>query len=575
MNTYQLLLVMVFAAGVASAGDDFDPGNYTNPNGETTVVVADDPTQSYELYVPLTLPATGPYSIFYGFDPTANGKYTLSKLHEVAAEQQWILAVSNNSSNTLLPAESYVVQDALVRDTEARLDLHPTRRFAGGFSGASMSAMIFAYRYPEYVVGVLGLGGGDAGEDYYPVNPKIAVYMLSGRSDPQFWYMGSSQRRLLWQGYRCYAQPFTGAHVWPSTSLLKEGAAWIAQYAGTDAGADYEECDPMAEFANSPYVVSNGASTSIASGNTYSSYQYIGPLRGRVTAVTWWGTPLRYNSSTQQYSNCVRTATESFRVAFMLDNGGVPGNAFAAQTVTPTRVYAGQTFSPMEIFRYRVEFAEPIDTGDAEWLRIACMPISDGCGWLWAEDALPEPVAMQVYLPDAGDPAAFYPLDTRLSVCVETDAPLLEGEGVVEGMVEGAAEGDGAQEGEGLLEGEAAAEGMLEGTPEGVADGEGAGPDIHTTDINADQVISLSELLRVVQLFSYGGYHCAPVESPTEDGLAMGDNPAAHACAGCSADYAPKDWSIDLGELLRVVQLYNSITGYGPCVSGEDGFCLL
>lgn len=140
-----------------------------------------------------------------------------------------------------------------------------------------------------------------------------------------------------------------------------------------------------------------------------------------------------------------------------------------------------------------------------------------------------------------------------------------EGEGIVEG--------EGAGDGEGVVEGEGAIEGVAEGSEEGAAEGEdeGAqegGPEtsFHTADRNQDNVIALSELLRVTQLFAEGGLRCNP---DAEDGYDAGILP--RDCAPRSDDYAPQDWRIRFIELLRVVQLYNA-GHYAADPGGEDGF---
>jgi hypothetical protein len=91
---------------------------------------------------------------------------------------------------------------------------------------------------------------------------------------------------------------------------------------------------------------------------------------------------------------------------------------------------------------------------------------------------------------------------------------------------------------------------------------------IHTADQDANGRVSLSELLRVVQFYSFGAFHC---EDGTEDNYAP--NVGDQSCAHYGADYNPADWRIDLSELLRLIQLY-SAGGYVPCETGEDGFCL-
>ncbi|NJL73443.1 MAG: hypothetical protein HC888_18910 [Candidatus Competibacteraceae bacterium] len=77
----------------------------------------------------------------------------------------------------------------------------------------------------------------------------------------------------------------------------------------------------------------------------------------------------------------------------------------------------------------------------------------------------------------------------------------------------------------------------------------------------------MGELLRVIQLYSFGQFHC---DLTGEDGYGVG--PGLDFCAPHSSDYNPQDWSISLGELLRTIQVYNS-AGYYLCAEGEDGYC--
>lgn len=109
------------------------------------------------------------------------------------------------------------------------------------------------------------------------------------------------------------------------------------------------------------------------------------------------------------------------------------------------------------------------------------------------------------------------------------------------------------------------------GRPRGV---HGAGYDLgayqsgHAADINGDQQVRLGELLRVIQLYNFGALHC---DLAGEDGY--GPGPGLDFCAPHSSDYNPQDWQIGLGELLRTIQFYNS-QGYSLCAEGEDGYCV-
>lgn len=92
----------------------------------------------------------------------------------------------------------------------------------------------------------------------------------------------------------------------------------------------------------------------------------------------------------------------------------------------------------------------------------------------------------------------------------------------------------------------------------------------NTADQDGDFLINLTELLRVIQFYNTKSHHCA---LGTEDGYAPG--PGDQWCPPHDVDYAPTDWKIELTELLRVVQFYNA-GGCYPCPDAgtEDGFCL-
>jgi len=131
-------------------------------------------------------------------------------------------------------------------------------------------------------------------------------------------------------------------------------------------------------------------------------------------------------------------------------------------------------------------------------------------------------------------------------------------------------EGKGGVEGEGQSEGEGEGEGATEGVVEGEGATEGA-PffQFHSADQNENNMISLSELLRVIQFFNSNGYQCA---EGTEDGYAP--NQGATDCVPHSSDYNPQNWIISLSELLRLIQFFNT-GGYTACPAQntEDGFC--
>ncbi|MBI1319885.1 MAG: PQQ-binding-like beta-propeller repeat protein [Candidatus Hydrogenedens sp.] len=100
---------------------------------------------------------------------------------------------------------------------------------------------------------------------------------------------------------------------------------------------------------------------------------------------------------------------------------------------------------------------------------------------------------------------------------------------------------------------------------------------IHRADLNADGKFELTELLRVVQLYNAGGYAC---DDSTEDGYrpieASGAKGRDIRCLAHTADFQDSgNGAIELSEMLRVIQIF-SLGGYIACEGQtDDGFCLL
>jgi hypothetical protein len=106
-------------------------------------------------------------------------------------------------------------------------------------------------------------------------------------------------------------------------------------------------------------------------------------------------------------------------------------------------------------------------------------------------------------------------------------------------------------------------------------EGEGGISLTHSADQDGDNQINLTELLRIIQFFNSGGFHCAVSPVDTEDGYVAGPGDE-HECAPHGSDYnlGGPNWIIELTELLRLIQFFNS-GGYRSCpgYGTEDGYC--
>lgn len=102
-------------------------------------------------------------------------------------------------------------------------------------------------------------------------------------------------------------------------------------------------------------------------------------------------------------------------------------------------------------------------------------------------------------------------------------------------------------------------------------DGDSYPKKYHSADQDKDGIISLKELTRVIQFYNSkneGGYH---TEDGTEDGFAPGGGVITKYH---DSDYDPRNGIIELKELTRLIQFYNSKNegGYHAEAGTEDGF---
>jgi subtilisin-like proprotein convertase family protein len=290
------------------------------------------------------------------------------------------------------------------------------------------------------------------------------------------------------------------------------------------------------------------------------SFESFLTLEGAIREVRWWGF---FNSFNMEgfYEECLPSPA-TFEIAFLEDNGGVPGLYAAVDSVnatveaTPFVIGYNDRFNTVYEFSAVLSEAVVLENG---WLKIYA-PGDGDCQFYWASTDAPGGNGQSFRLVNGSESDLVFDLAACLETCAGIGPCEGEGEGVLEGEGEGVSEG--INEGEGSVEGE--------GEPEEGEDEDG----VQTSDQNGDMVVSLSELLRLVQLYNYRGLHCAEAPENTEDGYVpgVGDN---RGCGFYDADYDPPDWIISLNEMLRLIQFYNS-GGYRYCPfeGTEDGFCL-
>jgi dienelactone hydrolase len=210
------------------------------PAGEIIegVVCANDPAQSYALYLPSSYTASKTWPIIYAFDPLAYGK-TPVKLYREAAEKYGFIVAGSNNSRNFSGAETNKAILAVWQDTHDRLSLDPRRIYATGFSGGARAATSMALRCAGcQIAGVIAHGAG------YPASvdasQKVSFIYFVAVGDQDFnWPEIMELRRKKEEAGAAYrVRVFPGEHQWAPGAVIEEAIEWIqlkAMQSGTQA----------------------------------------------------------------------------------------------------------------------------------------------------------------------------------------------------------------------------------------------------------------------------------------------------------------------------------------------------
>src|SRR5439155_14198030 len=111
------------------------------PRGQVieSVKCADDPSQSYALYLPSRYSPDRAWSAILAFDPGGRGKAPVERFHAAAEMYGYIVAGSNNSRNGSWQASSDAIQ-AMSSDVAARFHIDEKRIYTAGLWGGARVA---------------------------------------------------------------------------------------------------------------------------------------------------------------------------------------------------------------------------------------------------------------------------------------------------------------------------------------------------------------------------------------------------------------------------------------------------
>lgn len=194
------------------------------PTGQVvdSVACANDPGQSYALFLPRAYTPDRPWPVILAFDPGGRGRTPVER-YQAAADQYGIIVAGSNNSRNNSPEIGRAV-DAMTTDVMARFRVDPRRVYVAGMSGGARVAFSVALGSPPgRVAGVLASSAGYPDDKPRKTLP-FPVFATAGTEDFNHLELRRLDRALT-SPHRLAI--FSGGHVWLSSELAVEAVEWM------------------------------------------------------------------------------------------------------------------------------------------------------------------------------------------------------------------------------------------------------------------------------------------------------------------------------------------------------------
>ncbi len=185
------------------------------------VPCADDPAQTYALYLPSTYSPERTWSLLLAFHPAARGRLMVEKFQAAAEQYGYIVAASNNARNGP-HAISAAAAQAMSTDVSRRFSIDLQRVYLTGMSGGARVALGIALANTS-IAGVVASSAGYP--DSQPRNKvTFAVFGTAGTEDFNYVEMRLLDRKLSSPHFLAV---FEGGHTLPPDDLALDALEWM------------------------------------------------------------------------------------------------------------------------------------------------------------------------------------------------------------------------------------------------------------------------------------------------------------------------------------------------------------
>ena len=229
----QLLLVFFFGAFFLVSAQEL-----TLKKGFVidSVVVNDSLPETFAVYLPKRFEFSRLWPVVFVFDMKGKGRQAIGMLREAAEEEGYILAASNNLSDTLSITNNVLVTGRLIKSVAKLLPIEADRVYTAGFSnGARMASLIPTFI--KRIEGVISCGASITNIEVLNIKNPFHFIGIVGMEDYNYPEMLSVGKTLSKMKFPNQLLVFEGGARWPTTAYMTKALEFFTLAAMTKDSA--------------------------------------------------------------------------------------------------------------------------------------------------------------------------------------------------------------------------------------------------------------------------------------------------------------------------------------------------
>ena len=183
------------------------------------IVVNDSLSETFAIYLPTNFDIAKAWPVVFVFDMEGKSKQAISMLKDAADQEGYVIAGSNNISDTLSLSQNVLISNRLFNAVVSMIAVKKGRSYTAGFSGGARFASILP-TFIKDVSGVISCGASIGNIEI--LNGKNPFYFIGivGREDYNYRAMLDDQKILDKLKFPNQLLVFEGGHDWPSKEEL-------------------------------------------------------------------------------------------------------------------------------------------------------------------------------------------------------------------------------------------------------------------------------------------------------------------------------------------------------------------